>query len=106
MPDGVDATGEPRSYEHLDLDAKAARRARAEARRLEELPPGALGRYGRTSKKAAILVQVGQVLLCILIVVVLLKTTTGDWVQPGAVVLPLLLNLALQQLFVLLNRRA
>ena len=106
MPDGVDATGEPRSYEHLDLDAKAARRARAEARRLDELPPGALGRYGRTSRRAAFLVQLGQFALCLLAVLAVLQLTTGDWLQPGAALLALLLNLALQQLFVLLNRRS
>ena len=108
MPDDRtrDATGEPLSYEHLEPDAKAQRRARAEARRLDELPPGALGRYGRSSKGAAFVVQLGQLLLCVLVVMGLARLATDDWLQPGTLLLAFLLNLALQQLFVLLNRRS
>ena len=101
-----DATGEPLSYEHLEPDAKAKARARAEARRLEELPPGALGRYGRSSARAGTTVRLVQFLACVLLVVAVLRTTTGEWLHPGAALLAFLLNLALQQLFVLLNRRS
>ena len=79
--------------------------SRAEAR-LAELPPGPLGRYGRSSKKAAMQVRLGQFLLCLLLALLVVRLSTGSWLNPGAVLLALLLNLALQQLFVLLNRRA
>lgn len=99
----VDATGEPTSYEHPD--AKAVQRARAAARRDAELPPGAIGRWARTGTWPAATVRLGQLLLCLLVVVVLARASTDDWLQPGTLLLAFLLNLALQQLFVLVNRR-
>jgi hypothetical protein len=107
MADGprLDATGEPLDYERLDPEWRARRRAEVQTRMFEELPPGAIGRWGRRSRSAASTVRLAQFVLCALAVLGLFKLLTGEWFHGGALLATLVLNLALQLLFALLNGR-
>jgi hypothetical protein len=101
----LDATGEPLDYAHLDPQRPAREREALQARRFRQLPPGPLGRWGRRNGRAASTVHLGLYACCVVLVLLVSRLTTGQWLHAWSALLTLVLTYGLLALFALLNRR-